>query len=392
MARMKEPKEPKVSTLVSDLVDSLSEIEGLTFDTDIEVVPTGISPLDKILGGGIPVGKLILLVGNAGGGKSTLTCSIGRGFHRHHPKSIVSYLDAEQAMNTTRLASMGCDMDRTILISQDLTIEKIADILKKTVEYKKKAGLEDVPFLVIWDSESATMTAKHKEVADVSKIIGFKANMLSWIIPLMVELCSKYKITLIIIGQLRDKIQMNQYQPSTGDLRGLGNQKLTGGNVMKFAPFQILFIKPKADMDPSTYGFSGVVSEMKIIKNKLFTPMIKVDLALDYMKGFSDVWSKFELLKTCKAIKGTGWRYLQNYQDCKFRTKQIEELYSTDPMFKERFNELYDMFIDQVCAFPDAIKLITKKDDDDDVEDTEAPTNNGERTALDEALDNLGDD
>jgi len=110
------------------------------------------------------------------------------------------------------------------------------------------------------------------------------------------------------------------------------------------------------------------------------------------MKGFSDVWSKFELLKTCKAIKGTGWRYLQNYQDCKFRTKQIEELYSTDPMFKERFNELYDMFIDQVCAFPDAIKLITKKDDDDDVEDTEAPTNNGERTALDEALDNLGDD
>lgn len=372
-----------VDNFVTDLLTDLSDIEGLTFNDEIKITPLKLDGLNTIMGGGLPIGKFVLVVGLAGAGKSTICGEIIGSVQATDPRSVGVYIDAEQAMGMERLATLGCDKDRTILISQELTLEKLMEIVKKIVAFKINKKLEDVPFVVVLDSESATQPAKAKTVEDHTKIVGLKSNFLSWMVPILVELGNKYNITFIFIGQLRDKIQMNMYQASAGDLKGLGDKKITGGNTMRYMPFQILFLKPKEDIDPTVYGFSGVVSEAMFIKNKLFTPFVKTHVVLDYMKGYSDFWSKVFLLQSCKAIKGTAWQYLENAPELKFRKKQMETMYTTDSIFKEKFDELYKIYKEKSLAFPGALKVINEEETDDDIIEGK------EDNAIDEVLNNL---
>jgi RecA/RadA recombinase len=362
-----------INDLVNDITDSLKKtVEGLHFNEDVETVPTGIDLFDTILGGGIPIGKMVLLTGSPGVGKSSLAANAIAALHRAYPDSMAFYLDAEQAMTTKRLTQLGVDPKRTVLISQDLTLEKVSRIVVQIVSWRNNAKYKkakDIPIFIVWDSESATMTEKQLSAEEPSKVLGQKASMLSLIIPQLANIANKHKITFFIIGQLRDKIDLNPYAPKGGDLKGLGDKKITGGNVMKYHPFQIIHGRPKTEIDPAVYGYSGVVSEIKIIKNKLFTPNIKIEMVLDYMNGYSDFWTKERLIRACKGIKGTSWQYLEGYPDVKFRKSTIKEKYETDEKFKEKFEELYEKFKGEISAFPNASEMIMGDADADDNDD-----------------------
>jgi RecA/RadA recombinase len=353
------------NSVIDGIMNEFKDIEGLNFNEHIDVVPTDLDGFNTILGGGIPVGKLILLVGLAGGGKSSLSGAIIKAFQACNEKSIAFYLDSEQGTDVKRLASLGCNTDRTVLISQGLTLESVMDILKKIVSYKVNNNAVDIPYVVVLDSETETLTKKHFETIEPSKIIGHKANLESLIVPNIAQICNKYKITFVMIGQLRDKIQMSLYQASTGDgIKGLGDKKISGSNVLKYAPFQIIYIKPKEELDKDVYGFSGVVSEVKIIKNKLYTPHIKMEFVLNYRLGFNDFWSKYGLLQGYKMIKGTAWQYLDQLPDKKFRKKEAEYLYMTDEEFRKAFNEVYKECEKDICGETHIVE-----DDEEDISD-----------------------
>jgi len=343
------------NSLAADLIADLQQIEDVYINEDVKVIPTGLDLLDSILGGGIPIGKMLLFVGAPGGGKSTLVGMCGAGLHKFDPRSFFIYLDAEQSMPMSRLVNLGVDPERTILLSQPLTVEKMMEILKKVIEFKITKKLEDVPFFVAWDSETATPPAKQLESEDPAKTMGYKARLLSYIMPKIINACTKFNITFLAIGQLKDKIDINPYAPSGGDLKGLGDKTITGGNSMKYTPFQILFIKPKEELDPKVFGFHGTVSELKLIKNKLFDPHIKVDLVLNYRKGYSDFWIKQRLIQQNKGIRGTAWQSLINDVDPttnkprhSFHKVDIEKIYNEDEEFKKCFEELYSKYKEQI--------------------------------------------
>lgn len=353
MAGKKNDTSP--NSLAADLIADLQQIEDVYINEDVKVIPTGLDLLDSILGGGIPIGKMLLFVGAPGGGKSTLVGMCGAGLHKFDPRSFFIYLDAEQSMPMSRLVNLGVDPERTILLSQPLTVEKMMEILKKVIEFKITKKLEDVPFFVAWDSETATPPAKQLESEDPAKTMGYKARLLSYIMPKIINACTKFNITFLAIGQLKDKIDINPYAPSGGDLKGLGDKTITGGNSMKYTPFQILFIKPKEELDPKVFGFHGTVSELKLIKNKLFDPHIKVDLVLNYRKGYSDFWIKQRLIQQNKGIRGTAWQSLINDVDPttnkprhSFHKVDIEKIYNEDEEFKKCFEELYGKYKEQI--------------------------------------------
>lgn len=341
LAKKKEQPE-EVSGLVGSLISNLQEIDGLIFNEDVTTVPTELDGFNTIMGGGVPVGKLILLSGLAGGGKSSLSGAMVRAFQNYHPQAMAVYLDSEQGTSPSRLKNLGCDPSRIILVSQGLTLESVLDITKKTAEYKLKNDLVDVPFIIVLDSESETLTKKHFEVADPTKVIGYKANLESIVVPNIVQICQQYKISFVMICQLRDKIAMSMYQVSMGDgLKGLGDKKISGSNILKFAPYQIIFVRPKEELDKDVFGFSGVLSEIKFVKNKLYTPLIKLELVLNYKTGFNNFWSKYTLLQNSKEIKGTAWQYIDSLPEVKFRKKDAENLYNTNSDFKAAFDALY---------------------------------------------------
>jgi len=288
---------------------------------------------------------------------STLAVHVAAGFQKHHEQAMAFYIDSEQAMSYDRLASLGCDLDRTLLISEVVTLESVCKIIEKIIQYKIKKKLVDVPFVFIWDSESASPTEKQLTTDDPAKIMGFKARLLSHMLPKITMDCNKYNITPILINQLRDKITMNMYQADVGGLRGMGDKTITGGNVMKFLPFQLILIRPRENIEADKLGFSGVVSEVRFVKNKNYIPHIKIDLVLDYMRGYSDFWTKQRLLQNLKAIKGTAWQYLENCKDKKFRKRDIETMYLEDDEFKEKFEELYASLKGEVTQAPEADEI-----------------------------------
>ena len=216
MAGKKNDTSP--NSLAADLIADLQQIEDVYINEDVKVIPTGLDLLDSILGGGIPIGKMLLFVGAPGGGKSTLVGMCGAGLHKFDPRSFFIYLDAEQSMSMSRLVNLGVDPERTILLSQPLTVEKMMEILKKVIEFKITKKLEDVPFFVAWDSETATPPAKQLESEDPAKTMGYKARLLSYIMPKIINACTKFNITFLAIGQLKDKIDINPYAPSGGHL------------------------------------------------------------------------------------------------------------------------------------------------------------------------------
>lgn len=359
--------------LVKEIEEDLKEtVEDISFNEDIETVPTGIDLFDTILGGGIPVGKLVLITGAPGGGKTSLAISMISSLQKRYKNALALYLDAEQSMGKKRLEEFDVDTDRTILISQDLTVEKVSKIISKATAYRENKKYKDIndPFFVVWDSESATMTNKQLAANDdPSKVLGQKSNMLSLVIPKLVNVANKYKMTFIVISQLRDKISMNPFASNSPDLKGLGDKRITGGNVMRFHPFQIIYMRPKEDVDIDAYGFSGVISEVKLIKNKLFRPNIKINIVLDYIRGYNDFWTREYLIRQCKGIKGTAWQYLENYPDVKFRKSDILNMYNTNETFRQKFDELYYTYKEELLKSTVLDSTVVDLDDSEEADE-----------------------
>lgn len=116
---------------------------------------------------------------------STLAGRIAASFQLHDEKAMVFYVDSEQAMSYDRLKVIGCDLDRTLLISEVITLENVCKVVEKIIQFKIKKKLIDIPFVFIWDSESASPTEKQLTIDDPAKLMGFKARLLSHILPKM---------------------------------------------------------------------------------------------------------------------------------------------------------------------------------------------------------------
>ena len=334
---------------------------------------------DTILGGGIPKEKIFLVTGAPGAGKSTIAGLAASAWHKSDPRSIVVYADAEQSQSQHRLQILGADINRTILISQGLTVESLVQVVSSIC---KSIINKNIPScLFIWDSESATLSEKQLAAEKVESTIGYKAKLLSWLIPQFVKIATKYNITFLIIGQFRDKIQMNAYAPSAGDLKGLGDKTISGGNVMKYMPFQIATMKPSEDIKATDYGYAGIITKIKVIKNKLFTPNIEVELVLDYMNGYSDFWTKERLIRKCKGVTGGGQaQYLINDKNPEtkkgnhtFTKKSIKDLYDENEEFRNKFEELYQDLKTKALAFPGAISVLAGEPDKDNDEESIGP-------------------
>ena len=85
---------------------------------ELHRMPTGNSELDRVLGGGIVPGSLILLGGDPGIGKSTLLLQVASDLARSGQK--VVYLSGEESMKQLRLRSLrlGIEEDGVYLLNE----------------------------------------------------------------------------------------------------------------------------------------------------------------------------------------------------------------------------------------------------------------------------------
>lgn len=307
-----------------------------------ETIPTGIDLLDAILGGGFAIGALNIIVGQPGSGKSMLAMqSLAQGQKKFNGKLIGGFLDSEQATTSLRLWNLGVRYPKLKPYS-DITVEKVFKFVEGLSVFKKQKDIVDIPSVVIWDSIANTLSQKEIEVEDPNSVIGYKARLLSILVPKYVSQCAKHKICLLAVNQLRDVLKIDRFAPPK-DLKFMSPSKdMPGGNILKYNAFQLIEMlvkSPIAGEEAVKYGFEGVIIKLKCVKNKLFPPNVEIEIVGSFVTGFSNFWTNYNFLKNTKRLNAGAWNYLVSYPDKKFRTKDAPQLYKDDSEFRKKYDE-----------------------------------------------------
>lgn len=334
----------KVDKATMELYEEFGEFlkvkADITADTGVKVtIPTGIDVLDAALGGGFIVGGLSIIVGSPGSAKSMLAIQTLGSAQKKFKGSLISFLDSEEATTKQRLYNLGVKYP-PVEPYTDITIEKLFKHLETICLFKEKKGISDIPSVLCWDSIANTLSEKEREVEDVNSVIGYKARLLSLLIPKYVSRCGKYGIAWLAINQMRESLSMGPFsQPK--DLRFLSTGKtLPGGQSLKYNAFTLLEMKAKAALDPEKMGFEGMLFTATTVKNKLMPPNITVEIVGDYVKGFNNFRTNYHFLVKEKRLKTGAWNSLISDPEKKqFRTKDAENLYNTDERFRGEFDK-----------------------------------------------------
>jgi len=193
------------STFLEDKADMKPELELK------KTIPVGIDVLDAVLGGGFAIGALSIIVGQPGSGKSMLAMqALAQGQREYNGQLVGGYLDSEEATTTIRLSNLGVRYPQ-LKPYTDITVEKVFKFLEGLCLFKEKKKIIETPSIVVWDSIANTLSEKEREAEDVNQVIGYKARMLSILIPKYVAKCGQHNVSLIAVNQLRDVIKIGHF-------------------------------------------------------------------------------------------------------------------------------------------------------------------------------------
>ena len=95
---------------------SIMRLGEATANMNVEVIPTGILPLDMALGvGGLPRGRIVEVYGPESSGKTTVTLHMIAEAQKNG--GIAAFIDAEHALDPVYAKKLGVNIDE-LLISQ----------------------------------------------------------------------------------------------------------------------------------------------------------------------------------------------------------------------------------------------------------------------------------
>ena len=221
MAR-KRQKDKNLSVI--DLAQSI----GLTMMKDTSGIdikdwlPTEIPHLDRILGGGIPFGRVTEMYGLNSTGKSVFGVHLTRQAQKYGVTTI--WIDVEGTSSSSNMRQLGADPDNIVHFQpqdsdEKITIERVSDKVKEIVEVFKDT---EKPVLMIWDSIAATPSeAGLKNPTQ----IGTNASAITKMVEAIGQDINQTNIGFFILNQARDDMNANAFMGP--------QQTSTGGQALK---------------------------------------------------------------------------------------------------------------------------------------------------------------
>lgn len=280
----------------------------------MEFISSGCELLDNALGGGYAQGRIINIVGDKSTGKTLLAIEACANSSMQFPKGLIRYKEAEAAFDKGYAEVLGAPLDSMEFEEDFDTVEELKNDLEDFAERCKK---KRVPGLYIVDSLDA-LSDKAEQKRDIDKgTMGMsKAKIMSEMFRRDKRKWQSAKVTLLIISQVRDKINVSFGRKWTR----------SGGRAMDFYASQVLYLAEVKKLYKTVRGIRrahGVVIRAKITKNKVGIPFREVDFELIFGYGIDDVKASLDWLKSVKGLRKIGLK-----ANCKIGTeaKKIKSL------------------------------------------------------------------
>ena len=259
---------------------------------------TGSTILDTIISndidanGGVPVGKLVEISGEAASGKSLLSYMILKDCQ--DKGGIPVLIDTENAANEDFLRLIGLEFypEGSLVYIQVDSIEgvfkAIEDIIRRIRENDK-----DKLCCIVWDSVAGTSTDAEIQGDYGDATVGLAARLIGQGLRKIIRFIGTQRVSLVFLNQIRQKI---------GGFFGDDTVTPGGKAIPFFAAVRIRLYsggKVKAGKD-----VLGVGIRPKIVKNRMGPPHREADLKMYFNRGLIDEEGWIDiLLKFGKAKK-----------------------------------------------------------------------------------------
>ena len=175
----------------------------------IEFIPYTSPQMNYLTRGGVPVGRMIELVGLPQSGKTTTALDIVANYQKKYDRYVV-YLDAENTMDKEWGVTLGVNWDTVILIQPESEYgETLLDMLLDYVRFGKVG-------LIVLDSAPFIQPKAVCEKDLDEKSYGGNSALMKSFCDKMVPLLKKHECTFLMLNQLRENIG-NPYKPYLRD-------------------------------------------------------------------------------------------------------------------------------------------------------------------------------
>lgn len=303
----------------TDIIRKASDLKG------IEFIPYTSPMMNYLTRGGVPVGRIIELVGLPQSGKTTTALDIISNFQKKYTDKYCVYLDAENTIDKEWGETLGVDWSKVILIQPESEYgEELLDMLLDYIRSGKigLAVLDSAPFII--------PKAVQEKGLDEKSYGGNSALMKSFC-DKAVPLCKKVECTFLLINQLRENIG-NPYKPF----------KIPCGTAIAHACSQILWFTKGSLLDEKykevSSGYanpSGNLVSVKVEKNKVTKNDRRLQTyTLNYSTGVDEIKDTLDLAIMLGIISQAGAWYKAILKDGKEQKMQgfngVQEFYYND--------------------------------------------------------------
>ena len=226
----------------------------------VEVISTGILPLDTALGvGGIPRGRIIEIFGPEAAGKTTVCLSIIA--EAQKAGGTAAFIDAEHALDAEWARKLGVKLD-DLLVSQPDTGEQALEIAETLI---RSGGVD----LVVIDSVAALVPKSEIEGEMGESQMGLQARLMSQALRKLTGIVSKSKTTVIFTNQIRLKIGIMFSNPET----------TPGGLALKFYCSIRMDVRKIETLKKNNQVY-GARIRVKVVKNKVAPPFKEAEVVI----------------------------------------------------------------------------------------------------------------
>jgi recombination protein RecA len=310
--------------------DAIIDMGGeITKGFEVDFVSTGSLSLDRVLGGGLPRGRVIEIFGAPSGGKSVLAIYLMAQIQKLGEKAVL--VDSEFSFSPAFATKIGLDVDK-LMLAQSRCGEEALDVVRVLAE-SSSVGI------IVVDSVASLVPRAELEGEISDQQMALTARMMSKALRILAGSISKSKTIVIFINQVRDKVStFPSYGPRTIS---------TGGVALKFySSIRLQVTKGKnitasGEDKAASDSVIGNFITVSAVKNKVAPPFKQCELELLYEKGIDTVGDLLDIAVADEVITKTG--NTLSYKETKLGVgREQSKKFLSDEVNKKIYKEIYE--------------------------------------------------
>lgn len=285
-------KKPPIESVLKKAVSETNKVVGdgirmgsEALASDIRWLPT-LSPLiDWLLGGGIPLGRVLELYGDPSHGKSSLAMDLMLSVQQAGGVSVI--LDAEKTWDRDRAKRVGIQDGQLIYYGAETLEGGFTVAVNLLKMFRDNPDLKDLPKIIVWDTLGHSQTeAEMAAEGDASKM--WKDGMMAK--PRKIR-AGLRMITPLLFEASTCFVFVNQViiQPTS-----FGSMKTTPGPGVHFAASARVKVWRCGKFELRAKEEIGIRSNLKTTKNKMTAPNREVDVPITFDYGIDHRFELFD--------------------------------------------------------------------------------------------------